>query len=568
MKKILLLLLLIFSIILYGCGSENRQFDAFTDSVFEEALMGNTLNLHFLIADTSDIAPYKVSLGDFSEKSFKNASISLKSQIKELNSFKYQNLSNDRQFTYQILSAHYKDELKYNDNFYMNEYLSFSSGWQNTLPAYLLEFKFRNKRDINDYMKILKISGNFFDSLLDFEEEKSKLGLFMNEFQADNTVLQCNSFIKDTENHYLISSFDDKINSAKFLSDNEKQAYIRLNKKYLDKYFFPSYKKISDTVTRLKHTSNNYGGLCNYPGGRDFYEGLVRNNTGSDKSVDEIEDLLEDALADDFLKISRILKSEKDISGLFASYDKGYVHRTDILPNLYIDMQKIFPEPVIHSDSYRLETVPEIMENYEAPAYYMIPPIDSIGDNVIYINNKYYPDEDMSRLIPVMAHEGFPGHMYQTTYFRSMNPPNIRLLLSFPGYTEGYATYVETLSYYIAGFDKQAADYLAANTTFSLELYSLFDIYANYDGKSFKDILKIGIGFGMDTDSVLSIYQYVIDNPCNYLRYSVGYLEIQELKSEYKKYHRKDFSLMNFHEFLLKKGPAQFEIIRQTMQDQ
>lgn len=562
MKKYFLFCILLFLMFLCGCADENQKFDTFTDSVFEEALTGNTLNLHFLISDTSDIAPYKVSLGDFSDDSFKCTSALLKSKIKVLNSFKYNNLSKDRQFTYKILLTQYKDELKYCDYYYLNEFLNFSGGWQNTLPAYLLEFKFRSKRDIDDYLKTLKISEDFFNSLLDFEKKKSSLGLFMNNFQADKTIAECRSFIKDADRHYLITSFNRKINSAVFLSDREKRAYTRVNVKYLNSYFFPSYEKIADTLETLKSTAKNFGGLCHYPGGKNFYEGLIRSNTGSDKSVAEIEDMLEDSLADDFVKISMIVKS-----GFNADVPKKYSHTSDILPNLYVDIQNFFPEPAIGVDSYRLETVPKSAQNHEAPAYYMIPPIDLINDNVIYINKKYYPVDDTPRLIPVLAHEGFPGHMYQTTYFRSMNPSKIRFLLNFPGYTEGYGTYAEIMSFYIAGFDKKCADYLAANTLFSLELYSLFDIYVNYEGKSFNEILKIGTGFGMDTDSVLDVYQYVIDNPCNYLRYSVGYHEILELKSEYKNMFKNDFSLMHFHEFLLKKGPAQFELIRQTMQD-
>ena len=52
------------------------------------------------------------------------------------------------------------------------------------------------------------------------------------------------------------------------------------------------------------------------------------------------------------------------------------------------------------------------MEEYLSPAFYMVPAIDSTKNNVIYINQGHMPD-DIS-LFTTLAHEGYPGHLYQT----------------------------------------------------------------------------------------------------------------------------------------------------------
>ena len=76
----------------------------------------------------------------------------------------------------------------------------------------------------------------------------------------------------------------------------------------------------------------------------------------------------------------------------------------------------------------------------------MIPPIDNSGENVIYINPGHISDD--LTLFTTLAHEGYPGHLYQTVYYSATKHPPIRDLLSFGGYTEGWATYCEMLSYY------------------------------------------------------------------------------------------------------------------------
>lgn len=75
----------------------------------------------------------------------------------------------------------------------------------------------------------------------------------------------------------------------------------------------------------------------------------------------------------------------------------------------------------------------------------MVPAIDNTKENVIYINQGHIPDD--LDFYTTLAHEGYPGHLYQTTYFASTNPAPLRSLLNFGGYTEGWATYSEMMSY-------------------------------------------------------------------------------------------------------------------------
>ena len=75
------------------------------------------------------------------------------------------------------------------------------------------------------------------------------------------------------------------------------------------------------------------------------------------------------------------------------------------------------------------------MEEYLSPAFYLVPPIDDFWQNTIYINEASTPIG--LDLFTTLAHEGYPGHLYQTVYYllysKEHQVPNIRHILNFNG---------------------------------------------------------------------------------------------------------------------------------------
>ena len=64
-----------------------------------------------------------------------------------------------------------------------------------------------------------------------------------------------------------------------------------------------------------------------------------------------------------------------------------------------------------------------------------------------------------------------------------------------------------------------------------------------------------------DTDTIREIYELIISDPANYLKYYVGYVEMLELKKEFAAKEGKDFSQKNFHKAVLDVGPAPFNVL-------
>lgn len=574
-KRTLVILLSLFILVLLGtffyrqkisAQTEDQRFQTYTNELFRQELSGNTLSLHYTLKnpDTYHIMDTPVSLGSYqTDASYVCAS--LENSLSLLHSYDKSKLSENHQITYEILEAHLTSSLRESQYLLYEEPLAPLTGTQAQLPVLLSEYQFYKKQDIDTYLALLGEIPEYFASILTFEEEKAKQGLFMSLSQADAIIEECETFINLQENNYLYSSFSERIQSLD-LSPKITDAYIEKNSDCIKQYVIPAYEQLKQGITSLRETGTNSGGLCHLPKGIPYYELLVATETGSSRSIPELQQLTKKQIKEDLFSIQKTLSDISDdqpspSSDFFKS--QGVVledsNPSAILSSLKSNLSGHFPAPP--DVNVQIKYVSKEMENYLSPAFYLIPAIDNTEENIIYINNGHMSD-DIS-LYTTLAHEGYPGHLYQTTYFAGQNPDPIRNLLDFGGYTEGWATYSEMLSYYFAPIEKPQATLMQKNTSILLGLYALADMGIHYDGWSLFDTIAFFRGYGItDTDAIEEIYDLILSDPANYLKYYIGYIEFLELKKEAITLWGEDFSQERFHKAVLDIGPAPFDLIR------
>lgn len=574
-KRTLVILLSLFILVLLGtffyrqkisAQTEDQRFQTYTNELFRQELSGNTLSLHYTLKnpDTYHIMDTPVSLGSYqTDASYVCAS--LENSLSLLHSYDKSKLSENHQITYEILESHLTSSLRESQYLLYEEPLAPLTGTQAQLPVLLSEYQFYKKQDIDTYLALLGEIPEYFASILTFEEEKAKQGLFMSLSQADAIIEECETFINLQENNYLYSSFSERIQSLD-LSPKITDAYIEKNSDCIKQYVIPAYEQLKQGITSLRETGTNSGGLCHLPKGIPYYELLVATETGSSRSIPELQQLTKKQIKEDLFSIQKTLSDISDdqpspSSDFFKS--QGAVledsNPSAILSSLKSNLSGHFPAPP--NVNVQIKYVSKEMENYLSPAFYLIPAIDNTEENIIYINNGHMSD-DIS-LYTTLAHEGYPGHLYQTTYFAGQNPDPIRNLLDFGGYTEGWATYSEMLSYYFAPIEKPQATLMQKNTSILLGLYALADMGIHYDGWSLFDTIAFFRGYGItDTDAIEEIYDLILSDPANYLKYYIGYIEFLELKKEAITLWGEDFSQERFHKAVLDIGPAPFDLIR------
>ncbi len=548
--------------------TENHRFEKFTSRLFASQITSNTLNLHYTLAypEQFGIENTPICLGSLKQENQEKEFAGLENYQKALEGFSFEKLSRTNQITYDILKLEFSTQLSGQNFWFLQEPLRPNLGIQSQLPVLLAEYTFRCGKDIKDYFSLLSSLPAYYREILDFEKQKSENGFFMSDSSADRVIAQCRAFMEDPSSNYLSSMFQDKIEHLK-ASDRitEKQAlsYIKLHDKIMKTCVFPAYETLCQELEKLKGTGNNPGGLANLPGGTSYYHYLIQMETGDFRPVEEIETRLYQQLRQDYQALQTLLKENPHaIEDLHTLSEKKTHMPKEILSYLNQIMKKDFPS--ISVSDYKVKYVHSSMEEFSSPAFYLTPPADTLSPNTIYINKS--TEISPAELFTTLAHEGFPGHLYQTLYYGNTNPPLIRNLLGCSGYVEGWATYAEFLSFRYGadylGVSPDLMEFLRLNRCVNLCLYSLLDIGIHFHGWDQASVSKTLYSFGiLSQDTCGEIFQYIVENPGNYLKYYVGYLNFTDLRTKAEHASKKEFNLKQFHQQILEIGPAPFPVL-------
>ena len=554
-------------LLLSACGTEepgdqNEKFEEYTQEVFCNEVSSNTINLHYTLKNPEDygITDYEVSLGSF-ESDPDMIKVSAENMRQSLQEFSYEGLNLQNRITFDILEYQVKSAEKNADYVLYEEPLGLVSGVQTQFPVVMSEYRFYDRQDVETYLELLEMTGEYFDSLIKFEREKADAGLFMADYALDTVLEQCRAFLDMGDGNYLYSTFADRIGDVKKLTKEEKSNYIQDNALAVSDYVFPAYEKLISSLEELRGSGENEKGLVNLPDGADYYELVVRRSTGSERSVEEMEDLTRRQITDDLEAMEQVLGiTTEEAQEAAASMTQDSAGLT--LSKLQDGIKEAFPEAP--DTALEVKYVPEEMEEHLSPAFYMIPAIDNTGENVIYINRAHMNDD--LTLFTTLAHEGYPGHLYQTIYYESTDPDPVRSVMDFGGYVEGWATYAEMGSYYLTPLSREQAVLLQKNSSIILGLYALADMGIHYEGWSRMDTVAFFSNYGItDSETIERIYELIIGSPGNYLKYYIGYVEFLELKKDWAEEKGTGFSQKEFHEAVLEVGPAPFDIVEKYM---
>ena len=560
-------LLLTLTLFFTGCAkaaltaSADKSFEAFTEELFRQDVASSTLSLHYTLENPKnyDIEEVPITFGSFEVD--ETASLAaLENCQSALEKFPYNALSEKNRITYDVLSSHIDTAMEGTPYALYYEPMNSVTGIQAQLPVLLAEYTFTCEEDVRTYLDLIATMPDYFHSLIAFERRKSEAGLFMNSDNADSIIDQCQAFLSMGEDNYLLSTFEERLGEVPHLSHSACISYVKRNKELLSLAVLPAYQALVSALKELRETGCNTKGLCYFPKGKEYYAYLIGHDTGSSRTVLELDALIQSQMASDLLDMQTVVNRNPAIADKEAvPFDTKPEH---ILENLKDDITPAFPEPAKVETTVKY--VPDALEEYLSPAFYLIPAIDNTSENVIYINRGQEATD--INLFTTIAHEGYPGHLYQTTYFANTDPNPVRSILNFEGYTEGWATYAEMCSYYLSPLDKPSATLLQKNSSLILGMYAAADIGIHYHGWDLDKTSQYFKNYGIENEKTIrEIYELIIADPGNYLKYYIGYVEFLELKKEAIRQEGADFSQKEFHKKVLEIGPAPFSILRKYL---
>lgn len=587
-----LLLFVGVTLFLFTYHKDEKRFTHITSQLFTSEMAASTLNMHYTIANPTDfgIYQYEAVLPSYSSEGQLAGQAALENVLSSLKKINTAELSEKDAYTYTLLERSLTNSMNMNSFSYYSEPLSPSSGMQSQLPILLAEYTFRTKRDIEDYLELLNQTDEYFASLLLFEQEKADAGLLMPASSLAKVRNQCDTIVTidslEDGTHFLQSTFTERLNvllTDGKITTKEADSYSAQNNRLLKTVVVPAYETLSDGLFLLENNDISLSGLAAKPQGQDYYQYLFISETGSYRPIEEVKQLLTKQLEQEYQTIKALLQKQPSLPELLDSenYTKmPYQDASTMLADLQKRMEDDFPglsENGKHMPSVKVKNVSKNLEQYCAPAFYLTAPIDDTDNNVIYINQKNSPKG--LELYTTLAHEGYPGHLYQTVYsnryFSENIENNVRQLLWYGGYLEGWALYVEFISFDYASKlmeehnrldDALCVQIEKHNRSLQLCLYSLLDIMIHYENASYNQVANLLKGFGISNPgSAAAVYTYIAEEPCNYPKYYLGYLEILELKKAAQEQWGEAYSDYTFHCFYLDCGPSDFTSLTERL---
>lgn len=557
---------IIYAAILSPSGKSTGSFSEFCTTLFREEMKSNTMNLHFTLKDpkAAGIDSYEITLGSLSGDSPHNQARQLKKLSEELKKYSHRSLKGKDRLTCRLLSDYISRQQNLAAYPYYDEPLTPSGGVTSQLPVLLAEYTFRNTRDIKDYLGLLSQMDTYFLGILDYEQKKADAGLFMSDEACLKVIEGCEVFTEHPDDNFLIDTFSNRLNAMDGLTDTQKNAYLKQHSKVLSDHVIPAYSQMIKGLTMLLGRGHNNWGLCNFPKGKAYYEAVVSADTGCDDSVEDLFSQIAKARREDLTFCQNLLENNPKLASQSPKPDAALKEENAMLSRLQKEILTDFPAPP-QTDVEICHVDPALSE-YLAPAFYITAPIDDISHNRIYINDAKN-DTDIY-YFTTLAHEGYPGHLYQTICTSSYGAPEVLSLLNYPGYTEGWATYTEMQAFYYAGLDPDLASLLQHNQAATLSLYATADIGIHYFGWEKEKIAAFWSEYGVDdTATVKRITDLILEEPGNYLKYYVGYLKFRQMREQFA-LENKSFSVSAFHEAILRTGPSPFSVLEETVRDQ
>ena len=536
---------------------DNAEFDAYLDTIFDELVSDNYLYMHFNVADYKAMGIEKPEVGfghlvyGLDEEEFNKT----EKQLEDLLAFDYDSLSLRQQYDYDLLHYSLLETLCGLEYSKYNLIFSSSSQFSDGIVTNLMEFAMYDEESEEDFLVVLKDVPNYINEAIEYSKQQSNDGLYHSDDMLDEEI----SYIDN-----LISS------NGKSIYEHYKEYDIYPEvKEIVENEVIPSFVTLKDYLNTLYgKTKSDKLALCKIDKGYAEYTYIT--NSSSNKDMNIIYNQLVEVYTDWVYNFISAYQNNENILEDYEDFLKDdkviNLSAEDMLEYLRNNSSKRYE--YLEDASYVVSALDTLGDS--TLGYYVSPPIDNLNQNVIRVNAKIDNEEyDQMSVFEVMAHEGFPGHLYQNIYFQQKNPHKFRATQSFIGYTEGYADLAAMDAIDMLNVDDgyKAVAKLNSITFNSHLLLSIVDLGVNYFGWDVNTLGKKLEKMFLDKTVAQTLYDMVVAMPGTFVRYGVGYVSHLNLRKKAMDELGDKFDFVSYDMAIIENGPLPFAILEGVVEN-
>lgn len=545
-----------------GKESEDARFAAFLDTLPPLLVDDTDIGLNQLFED-KQAAGFGEALyewGEYSLEEFLADQDAWDEQYEILTGFDRSRLSQQNRDVYDILEASLREGVNEPSDeayFYLaNNPLGQYEGVLSDIPITLYFFNINTEEDLDSYLHLMETLPDYAAEILRFEQERQDNGYGMTSRELAAVQEMCEENIEG-DVQFLQDTLEEKLQAANFLNGAGRMQAAARGEELLDAGYRQFFRDLRDGIDSLTVRQREDAALNNLPEGDTYYAALVESRTGF-TDLDEYEDYLM-ALSDETTnQLMELMQQKPELADQYYNDELTLYNSTDpeeILAHLHDAMQADFP--AVREVDYSMKVLPEAMQALMpgTAAFYMVGMLDKPDAPQSMMLCSEYTQEDFTTI----AHEGFPGHMYQHIYFNEAEHPLILDLMGQLGYTEGYANYIERVAVEYAD-DPDAARFAQLMDRYTVLLILQADYVmacGHASSDEMREILCSTFGYDdPDNEEAWELLGSIIYRPGAFLPYYIAGGRFADLRAEAEETLGDEFDLKAFHESLLRRGPA------------
>ncbi len=554
---------------------EQQRFDAFIEQEFIRAMESDYLTAHTYLQNPENFGVNRnnitVQLGARPDETPSEAAQQAEqAAARTFSSFNRNILTETQRDTYDTYAYQVAlNEKLSNEKFdYYASYFESISGLQFQLPVLFADWQVRHEQDAQDLITLLNDTKPYVDSVLAYTKKQEELGLLA--VDTDSVIKSCEKLLQAGENSAILAAMHSQLETLELPAETI-QSYQQQVTQAFTQSFLPAFTAIQTAMEEFAQNGKNHTqGLAGLPNGKEYYALLLQKNSGSTRSVQEVKTAMENALRTHLSNVMTLAMTNPNVAQSLLSDNKeqtNYTSYTAMLDDLKSNISA--QSPAINGLNYHITDMnPEIAPDSGISAYFVVPTLDGDGTQQLRVNPSINQMQALSTFSTV-AHEGYPGHMYQYAYLYANGANNfMKTLAGNSAYVEGYAVYAQY----------EAMNYLKDLDTTFLQMYRenelatycaiiLADIGIHDEGWSLTEFQRFfeQMGFSLDETGLQQQYTQLQANPAAFIPYYVGYHTIADIKEQAQSTLGSTFDETAFHAALLQAGPAPFTVVQRSI---
>ncbi len=557
---------------------DNKELSALLDKYYEERLQLFSLEAT-LIGDNR-----------YNDKWYVDFTDSYRQKLKEFYSryavyitkFEREALNDNDKLSYDVFKREMQIDLEglsFHDNYFpLNQFQSTHLLFGQLGSGSVIQ-PFKTVKDYDDWLKRVAVFPAFVDSAIAYFRKGMETGYVLPKTVVVKMIPQMQSMVVTDANKSLF--YGPITNLPASFSDADKKQLTGAYVHAIDQQITPYFKKLGDFLQKeYLPKARATTGISGIPGGDKYYLFLIRQQTTTDKTPDEIYNT---GLAE----VKRIrsemerIKNETGFKGdlkAFFTYlktDKKFtpyktpkeildafetIHTT-MQPNL----QKMFghtpktPFEIRQTEAFRAASASAEYNQGSAdgsrPGIFYIPILDATTFNIT------------SGMESLFLHEAIPGHHYQVSLQQENEKlPRFRRFGGNNAYAEGWALYCESLGKELGLFTDPYQYFGALGDEIHRAIRLVVDVGMHTKGMTREEAIQ----YMMENEQIdeagatAEIERYMVI-PAQALGYKIGALKIRELRNKYEQQLGANFKIADFHDNILKDGNLPLDVLERKM---